>query len=111
MCMTLRRWIRLTLICYLGTSVLGCQGIPKPVGHVGVIHVKEVNAPYINEFDMQSDFDDDLHVLPGHSGVHRQLSSLADLDRGVWMAAASYANALAAYAKLKQRYQQCIEGN
>ncbi len=109
--MILARWIRLTAIFYLGVSVVGCQGIPKPVGHVGVIHVKDVSAPYINEFDLQTDFDDDLHVLPGHSGNHRQLHSLADLDRGVWMSASSYANSLAAYAKLKQRYQQCVEGN
>ncbi len=108
--MTLPRWIRLTVIFCLVANA-GCQGIPKPEGHVGVIHVKEVSAPYINEFDMQRDFDDDLHVVAGHNGVHRQLHTLLELDRGVWMSDASYANALAAYAKLKERYQQCLEGN
>jgi len=102
--------LSLTKLMVTSLAVVSCQGIPKPVGHIGVVHVKDVPAAYINEFDMQTDFDDDLHVLPGHSGTHRTLSALIDLDRYVCLSDASYANALAAYAKLKQRYAQCVQG-
>lgn len=104
------RWTKRIQTFLAVVSLVGCQGIPKPVGHVGVIHVKDVNAPYIHEYDMQTDFDDDLHIVPGHNGTHLLLHTINDLDKYVAMSSSSYANALAAYAKLKQRYQQCLEG-
>ncbi len=107
--MILNRWTRPIAIFCLASN-LSCQGIPKPVGHIGVIHVKDVPAPYIHEYDMQTDFDDDLHVIAGHPGAHRGLNSLSDLDKYVALSSSSYANSLAAYAKLKQRYQQCVQG-
>jgi len=109
--MTQTKWIKLILISYLVSSALGCQGIPKPEGKVGIIHVKDVPQAYINEFDLQKDFDDDGHVISGHTGTHRNLTSMAELDKYVAMSAKSYANSLAFYKKLKARYEQCIQEN
>lgn len=102
-----KAWIKLIAISSLALE-LGCQGIPKPKGYVGVIHSKDVNAPYIHEFNMQTDFDENLHVLPGHNGVHRLLHSLTDLDRGIWLSADSYAELSSYQAKIKARVEQCL---
>ncbi|HYE73237.1 MAG TPA: hypothetical protein VEF04_07900 [Blastocatellia bacterium] len=107
--MTLKTWIKLMLISFLVSS---CAGIPKPEGKVGVVHILDVNQPYINLFDMQTDFDDDLHVLPGHKGTKKNLGpGASELDKHVCMDARSYANALAAYQKLKARYEKCEVGD
>lgn len=105
-----RRWIAQIVIFCLAASLSACNDIPKPQGKIGVVHVKDVPSAYINEFDMREDFDNDLHVLPGHLGNHRGLTGISDLDKYVCLSATSYANTLAAYAKLKTRYEQCEAG-
>lgn len=95
-------WIKLIAMCL---AVSACQGIAKPKGHVGVVHV-QVEKPYINEFNMETDFNDDLDLKPTAKGVKRAIE-FVDLDKGVWLSAESYANSRAAWKKLKKRYENC----
>jgi hypothetical protein len=62
---------------------------------------------YINEFDLEQDFDDEGEILPEAKGVKRSLSNLGDVDKYVAMDARSYANVRAAWKKLKDRYKAC----
>lgn len=90
-------------------GLIGCDTIPKPKGEIGVVHTKDVLHSYIHKFNMETDFDDDLKVIAGHNGVKHGLDSLADLDRHVCADAQSYANSLAAWSKLKGRYEDLKE--
>lgn len=97
----------------MAVSLSACAGIAKPVGKIGVVHTKGLPggaASYINEFDFETDFDDEGNVKPGVKGTHRQLSSLADLDKGVWSSAASYASANAFKKKVFDRLKKCEAG-
>jgi hypothetical protein len=104
----LQNLIKLIATCLVLSS---CAGIPKPVGHIGVIHTKGVDVPYINNFDMEKDFDDNGKVLPSAKGVHQPLKcSCVDLDKYVAQDAKSHANLVAAWGKLRKRYENCEAG-
>lgn len=92
-------WTKLTVTCW----ALSACSIPRPEGKVGVVHVLDVPAAYINEFDFKTDFDDNFDIPGGHTGTKRNVK-LEDLDRGVWLNAQSYANLRAYTKKLKKRY-------
>lgn len=104
--------IKLIATFYLVASLTACGTgqIPKPVGKVGVVHAEDSSEAYIHEFDLETDFDDELHVIPGHNGMKKPLAGVIDLDKHVCMNASSYANTLSTYAKLKRRYEECVNG-
>lgn len=97
----------LTRLIAMSLAVSGCAGIPKPQGHIGVVHSKGIAEahPYINEFDLEKDFDDEGEILPTAKGVKRSLTSLQELDKFVAADSPSYTSIRAAWKKLKDRYK------
>jgi len=102
-------WIILT-----GTLLVSCAGIGinKPKGQISIIHSLELPAgvaPYRNQFDFEKDFDDYGRLLPNAKGVKVPLLGIPELDKGVFLDAASYVRLNAVKKKLVQRLKQCQE--
>ena len=80
--------------------LIGCASVPRPQGQICVAHVPQ---NYNNCFDMQSDFDSNGDIIPGHNGTNIPL----DLDNHVNMDPMSFASLKAYIEKIKQRMVNC----
>ncbi len=111
--------MKLFAIAFVSFILSACMHAPKqPVGIVKAINAKPRQAakPYTLNFNLETDFDEDLKLKPEAQGTRVDVS-LDDLDRN-WVMDAATKEELIRYALqwkvryklLEQRMQRCESG-